>query len=171
MRPRDLEKWLMRKTKAELRKILRKTGKEANIKLDDWKRRDVLGRLPIPTQNVINSWLRQNRGRFFVAPRGRKKKELVLYIRQAMAFLNLNEPAEQDETEKELTKIIKTLGDKWREWYDPSKFWQIYWDSIGAGQDTPAKREAYFQEAKRLLNECETAEEWYSKLEKSGVWL
>lgn len=170
---RDLNKWLMRKTKAELQRLLRQAGTQANIKLDYLKSSGLWERLPLPTRNLVNTWTRPNKGKFFVAPRGRKKKELVTYIRQAMAFNDLD--ISRYEEDDEIPEEFESLADKFQAWYDPSEFWQIFWNSWSgrAGDvETKAAQNVYWQNAKQLLAECATRDKWYSKLnESTGVWL
>ena len=170
---RDLNKWLMRKTKAELQRLLRQAGTQANIKLDYLKSSGLWERLPLPTRNLVNTWTRPNRGKFFVAPRGRKKKELVLYIRQAMAFNDLD--TSRYKNDDGITDDFDDLADKFNAWYDPSEFWQPFWNhwhtSANAEQTMTAKM-IYYNKAKELLAECETQDEWYRMLnEQAGVWL
>lgn len=163
----------MRKTKAELQRLLRQAGTQANIKLDYLKSSGLWERLPLPTRNLVNTWTRPNRGKFFVAPRGRKKKELVLYIRQAMAFNDLD--TSRYKNDDGITDDFDDLADKFNAWYDPSEFWQPFWNhwhtSANAEQTMTAKM-IYYNKAKELLAECETQDEWYRMLnEQAGVWL
>lgn len=169
---RDLNKWLMRRTKAELQRLLRQTGQQANIKLDYLKSSGLWERLPLATRNLINTWTRPNRGKFFVAPRGRTKKELVLYIRQAMAFIDLD--TDRYKEDEEIPEDFESLADKWQAWYDPSEFWQPFWN-VWTDRDKSATSQAmknYINYAKELLAECTTRDEWYSRLNASaGVWI
>lgn len=170
---RDLNKWLMLKTKAELQRLLRQVGTEANVKLEYLKSSGLWERLPLPTRNLLNTWTCTNKGKFFVAPRGRKKKELVLYIRQAMAFNALDTSRYKED--EEIPEEFESLADKFQAWYDPSEFWQPFWNnwhkSAGA-EETMTAETIYYQRAIELLAECETWEEWYRMLnEQAGVWL
>lgn len=161
------EKKLMRLNKAELRKLLRSAGKEANVKLREWKSNGTWNKLPMVYRSAVSQWVRDNKGNFYQSPRQKvTKKELVQYLRHALAFLDKPAPSADD---PEIDDETAKAADKFSQFYDPSTFWRIYWLSTDRSNDNKSRRETFEKLGKEIANEANTAADFYVNLENK--WL
>ena len=113
---------LMTWDEKDLKKHLRKVGKQANLKLRDWYESDVWEKLPIEERKKIESWTKPNKGKYYVAPRNKTKRQLGMYIAHAERMLEYGENGETP-----VPNWLADMSDAFQKYYDPSDFWGVYY--------------------------------------------
>lgn len=120
---------LMRKNKAELRKMLRETGRAANARLAEYYDTKTIDNLTAENRELIQNYTRENRGRFYTAPRAKKdrpltKRFLALQILHAREVLKMPDPKEL--ANKERLQDIEKHKYFWIDQIFGSEFWKVY---------------------------------------------
>lgn len=125
---------LMTWDEKDLKKHLRKVGKQANLKLRKFYEETGFDNLPIETRNQIRMWTKPNKGKFYVAPRKEKTiKELAFYIAHAERMTEFS-----DEGKAPIPDWLAEQSDAFQKYYDPSDFWRIYyseWAQTGTSEE------------------------------------
>lgn len=183
-----MHKQLLRKNKAELMKLLKESGKQANQYLQQLKKSGEWEYMPIQTRQVAKNWM--NKGWFPKTAKTKTTKEqLTWMIIHNRAFLefeplqhkleeeaeNENENEFDDDGRKNWQKMNGKIPDKlidvadnFMRWYDPSEFWSTYYTRY---RDKMSESD-YWEYGIKLASECEKREEFYTKLRTGGSdWL